>query len=395
MRILLLVETLMAGGAETFVIRLANALVARNQVAVAVLHGDRVEPQFAEQLRPAVQLHRLRTPGERWWWRVDRVLRALRLDWSFLRSRQRRWLAQLVGEFRPDVVHSHLLKADRLMLETIKGGQVGRVTTLHGDYEPYLQGQADPHMLDARRWIVRMLEEADSVVGICRAHQDSALRLSPNVGSRLRIIYNGYEPSNRSGDPADLTDELFRFGMVSRGVRLKGWRLAVDAFARIRDGRSRLTLVGDGPAIAELRADQPPDVEFVGFSADPLRHIAKFDVCLLPTLFPHESLPTAIVEYLACGKPVIATDVGEISTMLSAPDGRSAGVLLAFDGEELSVDQLSGAMATLRSDPELRHAMGDAALEAFARFRMEDCLGGYESVYHEVTERIRGRSAGR
>jgi len=387
-KILLLIETLTAGGAETFVLRLANALSARNEVTVAVMHGGLVDQRLADQLRPAVRLKTLQTPAERWWWRADRLLRALRLDISLLRARQRRWLMRLLEEFRPDIIHSHLLKADRLMLEVASGRQVGRVTTLHGDYEPYLQGQADPQMLDPRGWIRRALAEADAVVGVCEAHRQTVLRLAPHVGSRLQLIYNGYEPVEAPA-PAWSPDGLFRFGMVSRGVALKGWRHAAEAFARIGNDRSRLVLVGEGPAIAELRAERRAHVECVGFNAQPTEWIAKFDVCLLPTLFPHESLPTVVVEYLACGKPVIATDVGEIRAMLTAPDGRMAGTLLSFNGYDVDVEELARPMAALRDNAEARAAMGQAALTAFERFRMEHCVEAYERLYSKVAaERV-------
>ncbi|MCW3797514.1 glycosyltransferase family 4 protein [Sphingomonas sp. BN140010] len=396
MKILLLIETLTAGGAETFVLRLANALAPQNEVAVAVLHGGQIEPQLAQGLHPQIALHRLHTPAERWWWRADRVLRGVGLDRSPLRWRQRRWLRQLVDDFRPDIVHSHLLKADRLMLEVTRGRIIGRVTTLHGDYEPYLRGQADPQMRGADRWIIRVLEEADAIVGVCRAHLQSAERLLPSIGTRLRLIYNGYERVGAAEHPSFTPpDGMFRFGMVSRGVRLKGWRRAVEAFARVRDGSSRLVLVGDGPAIAELRAEQPSDVEFVGFSARPADWIARFDVCLLPTLFPHESLPTAVIEYLASGKPVIATDVGEIRTMLTAPDGRLAGTLLTFRGEDVDVDELAAAMVDLRADPQRRAAMGQAATGAFERFQMELCVASYEKLYREVARASLSRPAPR
>jgi hypothetical protein len=55
-KILLVSETLETGGAETFVIRLANALALRHQVIVAVMHGDRIQPQLAEQLDGRVRL---------------------------------------------------------------------------------------------------------------------------------------------------------------------------------------------------------------------------------------------------------------------------------------------------------------------------------------------------
>ena len=117
--------------------------------------------------------------------------------------------------------------------------------------------------------------------------------------------------------------------MASRGVKLKGWAKAIEAFGRLAPGTAELVLVGEGAHLNELRARPVPrGVRFAGFSDNPVDQIADSDVCLLPSEFPHESLPTAVMEYLCCGKPVIATDVGEIGAMIRTPDGQYAGILL-------------------------------------------------------------------
>lgn len=382
MKILLLSETLAVGGAETFVIRLANALADRHEVVIAVMHGHQVEPQLAAQLDSRVRLERLKLPGELWLWRADRLVQRVGADLSSLRWLQRRWLKRLLDRERVDVIHSHLFKADRLAAQVRpRASPMPRhVVTMHGDYAPYLHGHADSFMLHARAWMERVLGSADAVVAICRDHLEHLSREFPVVRSRLHLIYNGHSATaDRRSVP--LPEDKFLFGMVSRGVEQKGWSVAVDAFRALgRDGAA-LVLVGEGPAIARLREAQPSGVIFAGFSATPLDWIVRFDVGLLPTLFPHESLPTAIIEYLACAKAVIATDVGEIGTMLHAPDGKEAGVLLPFDCQTIRVEELTAAMARLMDDPASRAAMAQAAAAAFSRFDMDRCVGAYEALY--------------
>ena len=65
MRILLVTETLTAGGAETFVIRLANALAADHEVTIAVLHGEMVNPAIAAKVAASVRVERLRLQAKR------------------------------------------------------------------------------------------------------------------------------------------------------------------------------------------------------------------------------------------------------------------------------------------------------------------------------------------
>ena len=110
MRILLVTETLCAGGAETFVIRLANALAADHTVTIAVLHGELSHPALIGRVVPEVTIERLILPAKRWLFRADTLSRRLGVDGSAIRALQQRWLAAIVKQFAPDVIHSHLLK---------------------------------------------------------------------------------------------------------------------------------------------------------------------------------------------------------------------------------------------------------------------------------------------
>ena len=120
-----------------------------------------------------------------------------------------------------------------------------------------------------------------------------------------------------------------------------------------------------------------------GFSPDPVEWIDRFDVGLLPTEFPHESLPTVVMEYLFCGKPVIATDVGEVATMVAAPSGELAGTLVNPDEATLT-DQLAAAMQAYLDDPALRRRHAALAPAAFAKFDMGKCAAAYARLYAEV-----------
>lgn len=382
MKILLLSETLTIGGAETFAIRLANALATSHDAILAVMHGQRVEPQLASQIDPRVRVERLELPAERWLWRADGALRRLRIDFSVLRWLQRRWLRRLVERERPDVIHSHLFKADRLAAQVRHqvSSPPRHVITMHGDYTPYLKSQADPLMLHSSAWMERVLGSANAIVAICREHLEHISTDFPAARHRLRLIYNGYSAVGPRR-PVPLPYGKFLFGMVSRGVEQKGWALAVEAFRALGRDDAALVLVGEGPAIARLQRENPPGVIFAGFSPTPLDWVERFDVGLLPTLFPHESLPTAIIEYLACAKPVIATDVGEIGAMLTAPDGRMAGRLLPFENGTVQAEQLSQAMEEMMGDAAGRAEMSEAGRAAFQQFDMERCVEAYGALY--------------
>ena len=386
MRILFITETLAAGGAETFVIRLANALAGDHEVTIAVLHGELVNPALIAKIGVRVRVERLRLPAKSLLFKADSFLRRLGVDWSINRRIQHCWLSNIVQRWRPDVIHSHLLKADRAAADvraTCPGAR--HVITLHGDYAPFLERQADPQMLNLGLHMAHIVASADAIAAICREQVDFVARQFPDVAAKTSLIYNGYAPWSGDRQPRLEDDDGLVFGMVSRGVERKGWAKAIAAFAMLPPGAARLVLVGDGPYLDKLRRQSVPDgVQFAGFSPDPVEWIEGFDVGLLPSEFPYESLPTVVMEYLFCGKPVIATDVGEIGTMLRVPNDGLAGTLLDFDGDHVSTSQLAAAMQAYLDDPSLRSAHAALAPAAFAKFDMGKCAAAYARLYAEV-----------
>lgn len=388
MRILLVTETLTAGGAETFVVRMANALAAMHNVTIAVMIGELTNPALAAQTDPAVLIEQLRHPALRLLLKLDGLARRFGIDFSLVRLIQRRWLTRLIRREEPDIAHSHLFKADRLVTESRDvRPSMRHVITLHGDYAPFLSGLADPQMLKLRQWMATILGRADVIVAICAEQQDFIRDRFPNEYGKSALIYNGFEPWRRPAEPLSQPARPLQFGMASRGVKLKGWSKAIAAFGQQAPGSAELILIGEGAYLTELQAGHLPlGIRFVGFSDNPVDWIDQCDVCLLPSEFPHESLPTAVMEYLFCAKPVIATDVGEIATMIRAPNGELAGTLLVFEDGQISVEDLSAAMQSYLDDPDLRRRHAALAPAAFVKFDMGTCAAAYARLYAEAVE---------
>jgi glycosyltransferase involved in cell wall biosynthesis len=100
--------------------------------------------------------------------------------------------------------------------------------------------------------------------------------------------------------------------------------------------------------------------EFVGFYTDPLGRSAfmqSLDVFVLPSLA--EGTPNSIVEAMAHGLPVIATEVGGIPDLLTPETG-----ILVPPGDRA---RLAEAMCRLAADPALRASMGRAAREHYLK----------------------------
>lgn len=156
--------------------------------------------------------------------------------------------------------------------------------------------------------------------------------------------------------------------------------LALDVVARVQsEQRVRLLFVGDGPLRVELErritTGASEYAEVVGYVADPTRYLAHADV-LLFTSTGREGLPTVIVEALALGVEVVATDC-EAGPRQILADGRDGHLVPVGD-----VDALAGALLDALRGP--RRAAPDSALEPF---RVDRATANYLALIEEVRRR--------
>lgn len=395
MRILLLTETLVVGGAETFVVRLANALAPDHEVTLGVMHGERTNRALLDMVDPKVRVEQCRLPAKRLLQTADGLTRRLSIDHSLIPQAHRRWLVRLIDQIRPDIAHSHLFKPDLLVTRTRAALPAMRhVVTMHGDYAPFLTGESDPQMLAIGQRLSEVVVASDAFVAVCAEQRRFLIDRFPIANEKTKLIYNGYRPWRAAAAARVREPARIRFVMASRGVKKKGWAKAIAAFAQLAPAAAELVLVGEGEHLDELAAGPiPPGVEFVGFSDNPIDHIAQADVGLLPSEFPNESLPTVVMEYLYCGKPVIATDVGEIAAMIESPNVGLAGKLLPFLDGSIKVEDLAAAMHAYVDNPALRRCHAALAPAAFAKFDMGVCAAAYARVYAEVAARVSSNSS--
>jgi glycosyltransferase involved in cell wall biosynthesis len=124
-----------------------------------------------------------------------------------------------------------------------------------------------------------------------------------------------------------------------------------------------LLLAGDGPLLAETRARASAlgldgAVRFAGHVGDMKPLYYASDACVCPSR--SEAASFMILEALACGLPVIATDSGGNGEIVNAENGN--GLLVGYG----DADALCAAMLRLAGDEEGRRAMGGRALRSVA-----------------------------
>ncbi|MEW5735103.1 MAG: glycosyltransferase [Thermodesulfobacteriota bacterium] len=230
---------------------------------------------------------------------------------------------------------------------------------------------------------------------------DTACRKEGISRDRVDVILNGVdEELFRPADEKEKTRARAALGVpsqarvaafVSNLRPVKRPDVFLQAFAgllpKVPDACA--LVVGGGPAAERARElSQSLGLEgralFLGRILDIRPVLAAADLGVLSS--DSESLPNAILEYMAAGLPVAATKVGAVPELIA--DGENG--LLAPAGD---AGALARAMETLLSDPARTVGMGARSREiVLSRFRFARCVREHEEYYTRLVERFGRRT---
>jgi glycosyltransferase involved in cell wall biosynthesis len=242
----------------------------------------------------------------------------------------------------------------------------------------------------------RLLALSDAVVANNRA---GLAAYGVSEDRRTRVIYNGFDMESLDAALAAEGDVAPHEGtaviMAARMVPAKDWRLFLDA-ARALAGDApglRFEAVGYGPDRDALLAAAEDLVaagvlDFPEAGLDVLPTIARADIGVLLTdvRCAAEGLSNSIMEYMACGLPVVATAVGGVPELVD--DGVTG--LLVPPGD---CGAIVSALRALRDDPARAFAMGRQGRERIQTgFSTETMVAGFIAAYESA---IAGRRGGR
>jgi glycosyltransferase involved in cell wall biosynthesis len=274
-------------------------------------------------------------------WRAPRVL------WSMRKA--------LVTAGRDaDVVHAHWLAS--ALVAPAAGKPV--VLTLHGSGSA---GRFEDLQVMARwpRVAGALLRRARIVIAVSEPLAEAARRAG---AADVRWIPNGVEVPAEVGEEAKPPEILF----VGRLSPEKGIRELVEAMRGMN-----LVVAGDGP----LRSLVPNALGFVSHKHVE-RLLGRAAVVVIPS--HREGLPMVLLEAMAHGRPVVASRVGGIPSMVE--DGHT-GILV----EPGNPAALRAAIERLLDDPDSRRRLGEAGREKVAELCswdrvVDDTLAAYEDA---------------
>ncbi len=288
---------------------------------------------------------------------------------------------------RIQVVSSHSRVSDTVCVPC-KQKNIPVVITEHGEYVMAIASQEKDYN--------ELLSGADKVVCVSDFNKRTILQKYPALSSKIQTIYNGtvLKRKQRDKEPVlkklGIASDCFVFGMVSRGIPEKGWEELIRAFLILQENieeKIALVLVGGGPYMDELaekyKAHQ--NIVFTGFAPDPSLFIQCFHVGVLPTRFKTEAFGLAILEYIICGVPAIATDVGGVKEVMKNGD-KEFGQLIPFGDCEEIIGNLVIAMKKYITDKNLYQQHIDQERLTEKRFSIEACAQAYTHLFNELVK---------
>lgn len=235
------------------------------------------------------------------------------------------------------------------------------------------------------RWVTQFVTGSSAAAAALRA----VLKLRAD---QVRVIPNGVDAATtRRREPMPLPtlpQGSVVLLVVARLEQRKGHRILFEAVSRIlreETGPRPVVLVaGDGPERAVLeqevgRLGASEAIHMLGHRDDIPELLQRCDIVVLPSI-GQEDFPLVVLEAMAAGRPVVATEVAGIPEQVVH---KGTGLLVPAG----SVDELAVALRDLINNLDLRFAYGKAGLERFkTRFSADLSVQRYEQMFSQLVE---------
>lgn len=230
-------------------------------------------------------------------------------------------LARYLRRERPQALLSALVHVNiaAILAARLSGGGPRVIVTEHNQAMENAARAHSPIIRLAHRAIGWLYPLADEIVAVSAGVAESLMAYSGLDERRVSVIHNpAVTPALHDKALAAVTHPWFAPDQppvilgAGRLTAQKDFVNLLRAFAVVKQSRpARLVILGEGPERAALRdlidrLDLVPDVDMPGFDANPYAYMARAAVFVLSSAW--EGLPTVLIEAMACGTPVVATD---------------------------------------------------------------------------------------
>jgi glycosyltransferase involved in cell wall biosynthesis len=292
-------------------------------------------------------------------------------------------LSQHVRRIRPDLIHATLTHANvaaRIVGVVQRVPVIGSTATIEIERPWHRSVERATARID-RAHIVNSQAVAEHVIsafGIARR--------------RVHVIPPSLDPfpqlSSRAAARAalEIPEHEFVVAWVGRLDPVKRIELLIGCAEILTSIPIRFLIVGDGPHRGHVEqtlklSSAARVVHLLGWRTDVTAILSAADAFLFPSLT--EGMPNAVLEALACGLPVVGSDIPVLRELA----GGEERLLLVSDNQPAA---FAGVLARLHAEPDVRRALGErGATWARANLSLEATVQTAVRIYENVLPRVR------
>jgi len=283
------------------------------------------------------------------------------------------------------LIHTHMAKAGIIGRLAARRSRTP-VKTVHTFHGHVLEGYFTPPVEKAFVAIERSLaRRTDALVAVSNEVRDSLLALGIGSPQRFHVVPLGFdlspflgisEPSGVLRTQLGLSPGARLIGTAGRIVAIKDHETLLRAMTKVPE--AHLAILGDGENRADVEAavrrlGLEERVHLLGWRLDMAACLADMDVVVLTSR--NEGTPVSLIEASACARPVVATDVGGVRSVVL--DGRTG--LLARAGDDAAI---ASHLLTLLNHPATASDLGRAGRKHVRdRFDHSRLIADIEELY--------------
>ena len=299
-------------------------------------------------------------------------------------------LVRIIKAEKPDVVHTHTSKAGILGRVAAKIVRVPLI--VHTPHGHVFFGHFGPILSRVFLWVERLFGIlTDRVVVLTDGERSDYTDRNVYPEDKLVQIHSGVDIEKFKQSPVSAVEKKRALGLAQNGlvVGFIGWLLPIKGPMHLikamedvwRDYENTvLVFIGKGDLDVDLRAAALKTgangrVNFLGWRNDIEEIMPIFDIFVLPSL--NEGMGRVLVEAMAAGKPVVASNVGGIPDLVQ----HDYNGLLVAPGDEKA---LATGIKHLISNPQKAKLMGQRGREFCRQFSVESMVEKIDSLYGQL-----------
>lgn len=346
------------------------------QLLIQRLQGERIKPFFAYN-KEGLLVGRLKAMG------IETFRIKMRNPFDILAA----WkLAQLCKKLEIDIIHTQYLRENYISI-------------LSKLFNPGVKVVWTNHFILSNSQVLKICNRLltgfqSGIIAVCNKGKKMMIA-NGNDKEKIRVIFNGVDPGfwgeaeeSTVREEFNIADNTTILLCGSRFAYDKGHSFLINSIYELKKIASKefvLILANDGPMLEQCRKQAKKmglddKIIFAGFRSDIKNLYFGADIYINSS--QHEALSMAIIEVLAAGLPVVATDMGGNSDIIN--DNTKCGVLVEYN----NCKKMAEAINTIMENENLQKKLSSNALKTVRKiFNLDKTVKETYNLYKECSSK--------